>query len=51
LPSERIVFASDYPQEIRAREKVKEFVDGIRALGAEGARILDESTGLLLPGR
>jgi predicted TIM-barrel fold metal-dependent hydrolase len=51
LPSERIVFASDYPQEIRARERVKEFVDGIRALGAEGARILDENTGLLLPGR
>ncbi|MDC0033856.1 amidohydrolase [Alphaproteobacteria bacterium] len=51
LPSERIVFASDYPQEIRAREAVKFFVDGIRALGEDGARILDQNTGLLLPGQ
>jgi hypothetical protein len=47
--SKRIVFASDYPQEIRAREAVKAFVDDIRALGADGARILDDNTGLLLP--
>lgn len=48
LPASRIVFASDYPQEIRARSKVKAFVDQIRALGADGAAILDGNTGLLL---
>ena len=50
LPAERIVFASDYPQEIRARDAVKDFVDGIRGLGAAGETILD-NTGLLIPGK
>src|SRR5262249_42181116 len=48
LPAARIVFATDYPQEIRAREAVRDFVKDIRALGADGARILDGNTGLLL---
>ncbi len=48
LPASRIVFASDYPQEIRARDKVKKFVDDIRALGPDGEAILDRNTGLLL---
>jgi len=49
LDPARVVFASDYPQEIRARGKVREFVDGIRAIGADGERILSGNTGLLMP--
>ena len=49
LPASRIVFATDYPQEIRTREPVKKFVDDIRALGADGESILGGTTGLLIP--
>ncbi len=49
LDPNRIVFASDYPQEIRQAEKVKEFVDGIKAMGADGEKILSGNVGLLLP--
>ena len=49
LPPERIVFGSDYPQEIRDPSAVKAFVDGIRGLGAAGERMLSGNTGLLLP--
>ncbi len=48
LDPARIVFASDYPQEIREAEAVKEFVDGIRALGTDGEAILAGNVGLLL---
>jgi len=48
LPTDRIVFASDYPQEIRAPEAVKKFVDDIRAIGPEGEKMLGGNTGLLL---
>ncbi len=48
LPASRIVFATDYPQEIRAPEAVREFVDGIRTLGEAGAQILSGNVGLLL---
>ena len=48
LPVARIVFATDYPQEIRAREAVRDFVRDIRALGADGERILSGNVGLLL---
>jgi len=48
LPASRIVFATDYPQEIRAPEAVREFVDGIRALGQAGEQILSGNVGLLL---
>ena len=50
LPAGRIVFASDYPQEIRKPAAVKAFVDGIRALGDAGAGILGGNNGLLLSG-
>ena len=40
LPPDRILFGSDYPQEIRAAEKVRDFVRDIRTLGAEGEAIL-----------
>ena len=48
IPASRIVFATDYPQEIRKREAVRDFVDEIRALGADGERILSGNVGLLL---
>lgn len=48
LPAARIVFATDYPQEIRDANVVKRFVDDLRALGEDGRRILDENTSLLL---
>ena len=50
LPAERVVFATDYPQEIRDRGKVKAFVDGIRQMGTAGEGILDRNAGLLIPG-
>ena len=49
LSPKRIVFASDYPQEMRTRESVKKFVGDIRALGPDGERILDKNTPLLIP--
>ena len=49
IPAQRIVFATDYPQEIRDTAKVRDFVDGIRALGGAGQEILSGNVGLLLP--
>jgi predicted TIM-barrel fold metal-dependent hydrolase len=48
IPAARMVFATDYPQEIRKREIVRDFVEDIRALGADGERILSGNVGLLL---
>jgi predicted TIM-barrel fold metal-dependent hydrolase len=48
LPASRIVFATDYPQEIRAREAVRDFVTELRDLGAPGSQILAGNTNLLL---
>jgi hypothetical protein len=48
IPASRIVFATDYPQEIRKREAVRDFVDALHALGADGERILSGNVGLLL---
>jgi predicted TIM-barrel fold metal-dependent hydrolase len=48
IPASRMVFATDYPQEIRKREVVRDFVRDIRALGADGERILSGNVGLLL---
>ena len=48
IPASRIVFATDYPQEIRKREVVRDFVKEIRALGADGERILSGNVALLL---
>jgi aminocarboxymuconate-semialdehyde decarboxylase len=49
LPAARIVFATDYPQEIRTHQPVKAFVDGIRAMGPQGESILAGNVGLLIP--
>jgi hypothetical protein len=43
-----MVFATDYPQEIRKREAVRDFVSDIRSLGTDGERILSGNVGLLL---
>jgi predicted TIM-barrel fold metal-dependent hydrolase len=48
IPSDRIVFATDYPQEIRSREVVRDFVSEIRKLGADGTAILSGNVGKLL---
>jgi predicted TIM-barrel fold metal-dependent hydrolase len=48
IPASRIVFATDYPQEIRKREAVRDYVQEIRALGPDGERILSGNVGLLL---
>jgi predicted TIM-barrel fold metal-dependent hydrolase len=48
IPASRIVFATDYPQEIRDRSAVRAFVNELRALGREGETILDGNTGKLL---
>ena len=48
IPAERIVFATDYPQEIRARDAVRNFVQDLRALGSPGERILSGNVQLLL---
>jgi len=48
IPASRIVFATDYPQEIRERKIVRDFVRNIRSLGADGERILAGNVGLLL---
>jgi predicted TIM-barrel fold metal-dependent hydrolase len=48
IPASRIVFATDYPQEIRKREVVRDFVKEIRSLGADGERVLSGNVGLLL---
>jgi len=48
IPASRIVFATDYPQEIRKQEAVRDFVRDIRGLGPDGERILSGNVSLLL---
>jgi 2,3-dihydroxybenzoate decarboxylase len=48
IPAARIVFATDYPQEIRQRAPVRDFVRDIRALGKDGEAILSGNVGKLL---
>jgi 2,3-dihydroxybenzoate decarboxylase len=50
IPASRIVFATDYPQEIRERHVVKDFVKQLRELGAAGEQILSGNVELLLNG-
>ena len=42
------MFATDYPQEIRERHAVREFVQELRALGKPGEAILAGNVGKLL---
>src|SRR5262249_4988010 len=48
IPASRIVFATDYPQEIRERVAVRDFVGELRAMGKEGESILAGNVGKLL---
>ena len=48
LSPDRVVFATDYPQEIRERDKVKGFLDGIRNLKDAGKKILQKNNNLLI---
>jgi predicted TIM-barrel fold metal-dependent hydrolase len=48
IPASRIVFATDYPQEIRERRAVADFVKELRALGGDGEAILTGHVGKLL---
>ena len=47
LPASRIVFATDYPQEIRDPQAVRHFVSDLRALGPDGSSILSANANLL----
>ena len=51
IPAARIVFATDYPQEVRAREPVRDFVRDLRALGKPGEQILSGNVKLLIKNR
>ena len=42
------MFATDYPQEIRDRSAVADFVKDLRALGKDGEAILSGNVGKLL---
>lgn len=48
LSPSRLVFATDYPQEIRSPDAVRDFVCAIRALGETGNSILSGNAGILL---
>ena len=48
IPADRIVFATDYPQEIRERAAVRDFVTELRALGKDGEAILSGNVDKLL---
>jgi predicted TIM-barrel fold metal-dependent hydrolase len=48
IPASRIVFATDYPQEIRERAAVRDFVEELRGLGTDGEAILSGNVDKLL---
>ncbi|MET0629359.1 MAG: hypothetical protein ABWY92_00740, partial [Xanthobacteraceae bacterium] len=48
IPVSRIVFATDYPQEIRERGAVRDFVKELAALGKDGEAILSGNVGKLI---
>jgi predicted TIM-barrel fold metal-dependent hydrolase len=51
IPASRIVFATDYPQEVRERPPVRDFVQELKKLGKPGERILSGNIGLLFKGK
>jgi predicted TIM-barrel fold metal-dependent hydrolase len=48
IPSSRIVFATDYPQEIRERAAVRNFVKELSVLGQDGVAILSGNVDKLI---
>lgn len=51
FPADRIVFATDYPQEVRDPNNVRTFIENIRAMGAAGQSILTDNIPLLIKKR
>ncbi|HWP25827.1 MAG TPA: amidohydrolase family protein [Xanthobacteraceae bacterium] len=51
IPASRIVFATDYPQEVRARGAVADFVRELKALGPDGEQILSGNAHKLIKRR
>jgi predicted TIM-barrel fold metal-dependent hydrolase len=51
IPAARIVFGTDYPQEIRSADVSRLFVTEIAKLGADGDRILKNNANVLLKDR
>jgi predicted TIM-barrel fold metal-dependent hydrolase len=51
IPASRLLFGTDYPQEIRTAGITKGFIEGIRALGPKGKLILEDNAKALLKGR
>jgi predicted TIM-barrel fold metal-dependent hydrolase len=48
IPASRIVFATDYPQEIRERSAARDFISELRGLGRDGDAILSGNVAKLL---
>ncbi|MEA2944269.1 MAG: aminocarboxymuconate-semialdehyde decarboxylase [Bradyrhizobium sp.] len=51
FPADRIVFATDYPQEVRDPNNVKTFIGNLRAMGDDGRKILTDNISLLIKKR
>ena len=51
LPATRLVFGTDYPQEIRTADVNRNFITEIRKLGPDGEKLLTGNAGVLLKGR
>lgn len=51
FPADRIVFATDYPQEVRDPNNVRTFIENIRAMGDDGRKILTDNVSLLIKKR
>jgi predicted TIM-barrel fold metal-dependent hydrolase len=51
IPADRIVFGTDWPQEIRSKDITSNFVTEIGKLGADGEKILRGTAKALLKGR
>jgi len=51
FPAERIVYATDYPQEVRDPKDVRTFIESLRAMGDTGQKILTDNIQLLIKKR
>ncbi len=51
FPADRIVYATDYPQEVRDPKDVRTFIENLRAMGDVGQKILTGNIPLLIKKR
>ena len=51
ISADRIVFGTDYPQEIRTDKVTKKFIKDLKKLGKEGEKILSGTAKKLMKGR